>query len=201
MRLVAGSIAIISALSMRVCSSDEDVPPPPPVGATVAVDVPAEVAVDVEPRHGGTIVVAGEHPVEVVPHASGEVYAYVHGDAPPPGRVELGVVVPVRGGGTREVVLGWDRRHRRYAGHLRGAVIVPGPIDVELAIGTDTYHGHVATVVVAPAIVVDVHPVDVHVHRHGKHRKHRKHHGHGHGHGHGHVDVVDVHVGGRVRVR
>jgi hypothetical protein len=160
------------------------VPPPPPrtVGATAT-----------GASHGGTVVVAGEHDVEVVPHASGEVYAYVLGDPPVAADTELTVVVPVTGG-TRTVVLEWAPGESRWEGRVRRVEIVPGPVDVILVVGGTRWLGHATTIVVLPAIVV-VEPSPVVVVTHGKHRKHRKHRGHGHGHGHrhGHGEVIIVH--------
>jgi hypothetical protein len=139
----------------------------------------APVAIDVAPSHGGTMVLAGSHPVEVVPHASGHVYAYVPEDALSPADTELAVVVPVTGGVRTE--------------------IVPGPVDVVLVAGGSRWVGHVATIVVQPAIVVVAPSPTVVVaapppgvvvieHDRGKHRKHRKHRGRGHR-GRGDVEI------------
>ena len=132
--------------------------------------------VAVAPAHGGTVVLAGEHPVEVVPHADGHVYAYVLGDEPPPPRgTEIEVVVPISGG-VRTVELAWDGRERRWAGRVRRVEIVPGPIEVVLVVGDSRWVGYGPTIVVLPAIVVAPSVVVVERGR-GKHRKHRKHRG------------------------
>src|SRR5690606_21601525 len=125
------------------CGSDEDdavvtVSDPP----TAVADVVAEVSA--EPEHGGTVVVAGQYPVEVVPHASGQVYAYVLGEAPPPAEVELTIEVPVAGRSTgRPVRMRWNPRRARYEGRVRRVEIVEGPIDVLIVVGGVEYHGHV----------------------------------------------------------
>jgi hypothetical protein len=173
-----------------------------PVGTgpgVVSVE-PLAIPSGVSPSHEGTLVMAGSYPVEVVPHASGEVYAYVHGDAPPPpASTELAVVVPVTGG-VRTVELEWDPGERRWGGHLRHVEIVPGPVDVVLVVDGARWAARsptfvvlpavvvvapvvVAPVVVAPAPVVVVPVVEYEVEYEGKHRKHR---GWGHGHGGGH---------------
>ena len=184
--LVVGAVA---------CSSD------PPVGGEVTLgpvgSAPVEIAVpdDVAPAHEGTIVMAGSYPVEVVPHASGEVYAYVLGDPLPSDGTEIAVVVPVVGG-ARTVELTWDAGDARWAGRVRRVEIIPGPIDVVLVAGGARWLGHSTTfvllpaiivvapspVVVAPSPVVVVQPV---YEFEGKHRGHGGWHGHGHGHGHG----------------
>jgi hypothetical protein len=145
--------------------------------------------------HDGTVVMAGAYPVEVVPHASGEVYAYVLGDAPTPDGTELAVVVPVSGG-VRTVELEWDPRQSRWAGQVRRVEIVPGPVDVVIVASGTRWVGHsttfvvrpavvvVAPVVVAPAPPVVIVPIYEERHDHGKHLGWD--HGHGHGHGHGH---------------
>ncbi|AKF10372.1 hypothetical protein [Sandaracinus amylolyticus] len=159
----------------------------PPVVAAAAPAAPVVVTPPPAPSHGGTVVMAGAYPVEVVPHESGEVYAYVVGEAPPPD-AELTVVVPVTGG-VRTVELAWEPGERRFGGRVRRARIVPGPVDVVLVVGGARWVGHVATFVVLPAVVVvETAPAGVIVveeHWHGKHRKHRKHRGWGHGRGHG----------------
>jgi hypothetical protein len=175
---------ISSVALLRVCSSESDeAPPPVAVAGPVAAAGPTAVQVTVPPpAHGGTVVMAGAHPVEVVTHESGEVYAFVHGEAPPPGELDLSVDVPTRGGGSRPVHLRYHRGRSRWEGRVRNTVLVPGPVDVHVEVSGVAWHGHVATVVVAPAIVVEVedHHHDIVIHTHGKHRKHRKHRGHGH---------------------
>jgi hypothetical protein len=176
MRTLSIVIALGSVATLAVCGSEDDAAPPPTT-ATPSVEVIAP-----EPAHDGTVVMAGEHPVEVVAHESGEVYAFVHGDAPPPGRVDIEVEVTVEDGGTRTVELDWHRGRERWEGQVQNVVLVPGPVDVHLHIDSHVWHGHVATFVVAPAIVVEVeieeHHHDVRVHTHRKHHKHRKHRDH-----------------------
>src|SRR5690606_10315330 len=102
---------------------------------------------EVESSHGGTVVLAGVQPVEVVPHASGEVHAYVVGAPPPPG-AELAVTVPVREG-VRTVELEWNPATVRFEGRVRRVEVVPGPIDVVYVTGGTRWVGHAPTVVVA----------------------------------------------------
>ena len=200
-RLIAGASVGCVLMGALACGSEPTavvVAEPPviaaaaaPPGVVVAPPVvaapPAVVAAPVAPSHGGTVVMAGAYPVEVVPHESGEVYAYVLGETPPES-AELTVVVPVTGG-VRTVELAWEPGERRFGGRVRRAQIVPGPVDVVLVVGGARWVGHVAAFVVLPAVVVvETAPASVIVveeHWHGKHRKHRGW-GHGHGHGRGH---------------
>ncbi|MGE0787696.1 MAG: hypothetical protein AB7S26_18620 [Sandaracinaceae bacterium] len=158
----------------------------------------------VEPAHDGTVVMAGEYPVEVVADDGGSVYAYVRDEELPPADVTLTVEVPVEGrDSARPVVMVWNPAEARWVGRVHHLTIVPGPIDVVLGYGGVDYRGHGPTFVVvapvAPAVVVT--PVVPAVHVVGPHVKH-KHRGHGHGwghgpgHGHGHG-----HGPGGVRIR
>lgn len=121
----------------------------------VADDAPETVVA--EPRRGGTVVVAGRYPVEVTPHRSGQVYAYVLGDPPPPDRVELTVQVPVAGRSTgRPVRLTWNPARRRYEGRVRRVEIVEGPLDVVIVVDGAEYRGSVDVYVLFPAVEVQV---------------------------------------------
>lgn len=157
------------------CGSDEEEPATVTVTADEApIDEsgPRTVVASVEPQHDGTVVMTGDYPVEVVAHESGQVYAYVHGDAPPPGDVRLTVEVPVEGRSSgRPVLMTWNPRNHRWEGRVRRLTVVPGPLDVRLVVGGVAYHGLVETIVVAPV-------VEVHVHEGRRKHKH-KHRGHG----------------------
>jgi hypothetical protein len=189
-------VCILSALSvggLRVCGTEEPSDPSVATNAVPAAAAPGPTSA----QHGGTMVMAGQYPVEVVPHASGEVYAYVQGGLAQPQQAEVTVTVPVEGGAPRPVRMRWNRRELRYEARVQGVVIVPGPVVVDIIVGPEHAHGELVIVQVAPAIVVDVHVDHPHdyvvIHQHGKHRKHRKHHGHGR------HETVEVHVGGGVR--
>jgi hypothetical protein len=175
MKALTLSIALL-ALTTDACGSNEEAAPPPSMEAApdskAATGVERQptipLAAGATPQHGGTVVLAGTHPVEVVPHASGEVYAYMLAEAPAPTEVELRVEVPTAEQRPRDVTLVWNARSRRYEGRVRDVVIVPGPLVVHLTTGTHVWIGQVVTIVVAPAIVVEVH-------QHRKHKKHKKH--------------------------
>lgn len=152
------SVGIAVVIATVACGSeDADLP-------VVARSSPEVVAASSEPEHGGTVVSAGPYPVEVVAHRSGEVYAHVHGEAPPAG-AEITVRVPVRGRSEPvPAVLVWNPRRDRYEGRVRRHEIVAGPVDVVIVVADVEYVGHVDVIVVAPAI-------EVHVLRHrGKHK-------------------------------
>lgn len=157
----------LMAVAIYACGSDEEDPP-----VTVASGTTPEVvrAGSAEPEHGGTVVAAGRYPVEVVPHSSGQVYAYVLGDAPPADGVELTIEVPVAGRSTgRPVRMRWNARRDRWEGRVRRVEIVEGPIDVLIVVGGVDYHGHADVCVLFPAIEVEI------IEYRGKHKHKHKH--------------------------
>src|SRR5690606_22901642 len=102
-------------------------------------------------------------------HASGQVYAYVLGDAPPAAEVELTIEVPVARRATgRPVRMRWNPRRGRYEGRVRRVEIVEGPIEVRIVVGGFEYHGGVDVYVLLPAIEVRT------VHRRGKYKHKHK---------------------------
>lgn len=176
---------LVSLLVARACGEQEPeaVPPPPSASGTLpAIAAPPAIA-----THGGALVAAGPAQLEVVTHASGEVYAYPAVGISDPARARVTTTIAVQDG-TRPVELRWLPRENRYVGRVRDATVIPGPATLTVIVGGVQYVGISPILVVSPAIVVAVAPAVVEVGYHGKH-KHR-----GHGHGHGHDGV-------RVRVR
>jgi len=215
MRVAALALILLNATGQRACESSTtaEVDAPAPVFASAAVDLEAKgppvftsarvdvdapppvVTVDAAAAHGGTIVQAGPHPVEVVAQESGEVYAYPPTSVEAPARATMAVEVPVAGRERpQKVPMRWHPEERRYVGTVGRTTIVPGPVAVSYTVGGHPYAGHVAYVGVVP-VVVDAHaPIVVVdaplVHLHGKHKKHKrfkhgKHRGWGWGHWHG----------------
>ncbi len=179
MKVPTSSVALFAVLSMQACGSpDEPIelgkPKAVSIDAPPATTPPSAPTLSAAPApqalHGGTVITTGEHPVEVVTHASGEVYAYVLSPTPAAGDVELRVEVPVANGPAHSVTLQWDAHGARYEGRVRGVVIVPGPLVVRVVAGPQVWVGHSTTFVIAPAIIVEVRE-----RRHKKHKKHRRH--------------------------
>ncbi len=180
MKVLTISLALVACVRMQVCGPDEEASPPPlpETGKQSQVSAAASPAPTPQPatvfapaaRHGGTVVVAGEHPIEVVTHASGEVYAYILSPTPPTGDLELRVEIPVAKRPPQAVTLRWDVRLKRYEGRARGVVFVPGPLIVHLVVGPQVWVGRATIIVIAPAVVFEIHQ-----HKHKQHRKHRKH--------------------------
>jgi len=155
-------LALLSAFGLRVCSSNDAPPPaasPPttvavaPGSAAVAVAAPAHAA-----RHGGSVVVTGGYGVEVLPHADGQVVAYVadpQGGVPAPASVSVTVNVKGADAEVHPVVLVWDSADMRYEGRLVGVAPAPGPVEVVLVAEGRPLTGRVEVVPVLAA--VDVH--------------------------------------------
>lgn len=140
-------------------------------------------------EHEGTMVMVEGYPVEVVTHASGEVYAWVRAEeVPVPERTVLTIEVPTEQRATgRPVRMRWSEAHDRWEGRVRRLTIVPGPLVVVLEVDGAPRTGHVDIIVVAPAIAVTI--IETEHHGHGHKHKHRHGHGHGRGRGRGHGGV------------
>lgn len=114
------------ALTLVGCGSEEE--------PTVA---PPPVAAPLSPMHGGTLVPLHDHRVELLAHASGELFGYLtRMDGQPltsPEGALLTVTVTVDADHARPVLLRWNGDTGRYEARLRDAP-VEGPADVSLMI-------------------------------------------------------------------
>jgi hypothetical protein len=138
-------------LLLGACGAEEEAEVP----EMAAGSEPTEVAIEADApglppaAHGGTVLAAGDHHVEVVAEDDGYVNAFVLDDEPPPpAQTQITVRVPADDGETHPVVLIWDPGERRYRGRLRRARPVPGPVEVTVVVDGDSYRGR------APRIVV-----------------------------------------------
>jgi hypothetical protein len=157
--------AIISSM-LRVCSASEDDTAPPVVAngpqAVTVVGAEAElptVTANVEAQHGGTVVLAQDHAVEVVAQPSGEVQAYVlhvEGQAPPPPQTNIIVSVPGSDRSPHDVTLVWDANVGYYRGALVDVTPVPGPMNVVVTVNGRARRGSVARYVVVEPAHIDV---------------------------------------------
>ena len=184
-------LTLVLGASLLACGEE-----PPEVVAvasppTVAAAPPATV--QLAPSHGGSAVAAGPYAFEVVPHASGEVHAYVPPGVEPPPGAELRVDVPVEGRDRkRPVRLRWDAEKSRYEGRVRRVTIAPGPVDVHYTVHEQVYVGSVTILVIAPAIEVHVDAPRVRVrHKH----KHKHHMGMRHKHRRRHHGGIEIEIG------
>lgn len=154
-------LMIVPLALLRVCGSDEAPPPAASGPAVVAVEgevavaapAPALSATVTRPRHGGTVVVAEDHAVEVVAQPSGQVYAYVvdaQGHVPPAAEVNLTVNVHGSDGELHPAVLVWNPTELRYVGRV-SVTPAPGEVEVVLVRGGRPRRGRVDTYVIVPA--------------------------------------------------
>lgn len=151
MRVSVIAVAMIVPAILRICGSDDQAPPSTtataPAGET-AVGVAATV---IEPKFGGHVIVAGQHQVEVLPMATGEVHAVVM----TPQGAALGaqagatLVVKVRGadGAEHPVQLAYDAQQARYVGRAN-VQIAPGPVEVTVNASGASATGRAERVVV-----------------------------------------------------
>lgn len=156
---------VFLATSFRVCgASDEDEAPPTVAGGpqeVAVVEAEAElptVTANVQAQHGGTVVLAEDHAVEVVAQPTGQVNAYVlhvEGEAPPPPQTTMVVTVQGSDRAPHPVNLVWDASVGYYHGALVDVTPVPGPMNVVVTVNGRARRGAVASyVVVDPAHVV-----------------------------------------------
>lgn len=118
-----------------------------PIGEPTSTAVIAAAAPP-EPLHGGTVLLAGERPIEIVADEGGTFDAYYLGDAPPaPQDARITIRVPDADGQTRPVLLTWNPGEARYTGRLRGARPAPGPIELTLVLGGETVRASAPTFV------------------------------------------------------
>lgn len=132
---------------LKLCGSEVETVP-------VAVEPSAAAptgAFTMAAEHGGTVLLAEDHWVEVVPKSDGSVEAYVsdtHGEPVP----VVGTVVSVRihgaDGEQHAVPLGWNADTYRFEGRLEGTSVAEGPTEVIVIVGG---HPRRAT---APRLVV-----------------------------------------------
>ncbi len=132
-----------AASLLAACGSSAEAEVPVPVAAGSAPTVVAAGA-----PHGGTVVTAGDHQVEVVPQNDGTVHAFMVGEAPAPEGTRMTVRVMGDDGQQHPVVLVWDPGQARYVGRMRRARPAPGPVDVDLQVRGRRHRGHAPQVVV-----------------------------------------------------
>jgi hypothetical protein len=141
-----------------MCGDDEGSDEAPivegaPVEATIEVS-PEDLA----PQHGGTVVLAEDHAVEVVASPR-EVRAYVvNVEGQPPPVAQTTLVVNVQGDDQQlhPVTLSYDAEVGYYVAPVVRFTPVPGPMNVVLTIQGRPRLGRVATYVVLPAPAVEV---------------------------------------------
>jgi hypothetical protein len=123
---------------------------------TAAAEEAAPVAAPAlpEPMHGGTVLLVGEQPIEIVADEAGKIDAYYLATPPDaPQEAQVTAYVPDSEGQARPVVLTWDPDGARYTGFLRGAHLVPGPLEIVYVLRGVTSRATAPTfVLVQPAV-------------------------------------------------
>ncbi len=168
------ALSIVMMLSVGACEREESptggAPEPsaaPVASASAAATTKASAKVETEatatarlaPRFGGSVVLVGDHAVELVLHRSGKIQAQVRtagGELVTDAMdAKLGVVASGTASVRPKVELAWSAPQACFAGEATGGVeLVPGPVDVSLEIGGKVAQATLAEValVVDPAI-------------------------------------------------
>jgi len=143
----------VLAFSLAACGGDdEDVAiSPADAPSSVVIEGPGGEQVTVEPVHGGTVVAAGPHALEVARGPEGEVDAWFVGPNPPPPGASVTVRVPTAEG-PRPTMLTWDPQVEAYRGRVHNVELVPGPAPVTVVVEGSRYEAR------APRLVVLEHP-------------------------------------------
>jgi hypothetical protein len=118
------------------CNSDKGAGTAASGGASASADVGAKAALSVSPTFGGSMVMVGEHPVELAIAENGFVQGLVYdaqGKASAGAEPQLSVSLRTKGGGQPKASLVWNAPHARLEGRaqLEGGLSAE-PIDVSL---------------------------------------------------------------------
>ncbi len=165
MQTVRMSMLVLPAIAVaRMCGNDDGADEAPivegaPAEATIEATVEASPE-DLAPQHGGTVVLAEDHAVEVVASPR-QVRAYVvDAQGAPPPVAQTTIVVNVTGDDEElhPVTLTYDADDGYYVAPVAHFRPVPGPMNVVLTVEGRPRVGRVATYVVmpAPSVAVEV---------------------------------------------
>ncbi|HEX6765796.1 MAG TPA: hypothetical protein VF103_09975, partial [Polyangiaceae bacterium] len=137
MKVLALSLGIALFGSLRVCSSKDAAPSGAASGnaaatASATVEASAKIA-EAAPRIGGSVVLVGDHSVELKLHQSGSIEALVSNAAGElvSGDATLSVTAATEGGGREATKLAFSMPHGRFEGKCKGK-LAPGRADIGL---------------------------------------------------------------------
>lgn len=116
--------------------------------------VDAEVAADIQPRIGGTIVVVADYRVEILAFVVGRIEAVIM-DAKgelvaDPSKLVLAASFAAKGDARADVDLKWDAELGRFVGQVAAGVeLVPGAVEIELTVDNKASAGALAELALA----------------------------------------------------
>ncbi len=154
---MGGRITIAAALFLWMCGEAD--PPTVTVEAEPSASIEANVAVppsSADATHGGTILTAGPHRIEIVVGDEGVINAYAVEGSPPLADAQITVRLPADDDEIHPVVLIWDPSHANHRGRLRQVQPLPGPIEIVVTTPAGTHRGNAPRFVV---IAAAEHPV------------------------------------------
>lgn len=122
--------------------------------ADANIDAKVDALADIAPRIGGTIVAVADYRVEILAYVSGRIEALVmdtKGElVADPGKLALACSFAAKGDARTEVDLKWDAELARFAGQVAAGVeLVPGPVELELAVDGKASTGALAELALA----------------------------------------------------
>lgn len=124
------------------------------VKADADVDAKVDALAEIAPRIGGTIVVVADWRVEILAYVNGRIEALVmdaKGElAADPSKLALACKLAAKGDARADVELKWDAELARFVGQAAAGVeLVPGAIEVELALDGKASTGALAELALA----------------------------------------------------
>ena len=158
MRLILVPLCLFTAVSTRVCDSEDKgssgsqaaAEPGAATSGSLAGQVKAALAA---PRLGGSVVAAGNFSVELLLHKTGLVEALVS-DAQSQlvsDGVKLGITAQAKAGAAERIDLAFVPARGRFEGRAKaGAELAPGNVDVALDVRGKAHAGKLAAAVVVP---------------------------------------------------
>ena len=132
MRFLAPSVLsfVVCVSSALACNSDKG------SAASASAEVSGKAALSVSPTFGGSVLVVGEHPVELAIAENGFVQGLVYdaqGKAIASAEPQLSVALRTKGGGQPKASLVWNGPHARLEGRAQlEAGLSAEPIEVSL---------------------------------------------------------------------
>ncbi|MEM9189267.1 MAG: hypothetical protein AAGF12_08830 [Myxococcota bacterium] len=135
-------------LFLSGCGEPEHAELPASANPPSSVELPPISAEVAQPRHGGTVIVAQDHAVEILPGEGGEIRGWVvgvDGEAPPPAEADILVNIHGSDDTLHPVEMSWSTETASYVGQLLEVRPAPGPASVVLTIDGRARRGRIET--------------------------------------------------------
>ena len=131
-------VPLVVGLALGGCSKNETVAPESLAGAsasaTVSASASAKAAVNISPRHGGSIVAVGAHHVELVLFKRGRAEAWVLDAKGLPVKPTASLTLSLKQGDAAPLALSWSKPLVRFAADAHGGL---SAVETTLELGLD----------------------------------------------------------------